>query len=88
MKTKNILSVALFLICATFFIAASSISKSNASLISGDCHNCGTASACEIGGQSSGWTNCEYNPDVDPPDNCVVYGAGCGGFNPYPEVED
>lgn len=45
-----------------------------------DCHNCGTVSACEDGGQSYGYEDCIYDESSDPPDNCNVVLPYCGDW--------
>lgn len=75
--TKNLLALVLFACSMVFFIAASSINETN--IMVDDCYHCGSVSACEDGGQSYGWSGCVYNPDLDPPENCSVFGgSGCG----------
>jgi hypothetical protein len=84
---KNLLALAFFIISLSFLFAATSIQNNNALneslLVSGNCHHCGSISACRDGGQAYGWTACDYFPGSTPPDNCVVHGSSeCGGTDP------
>jgi hypothetical protein len=81
---KNNTSV-LFVILL-FIVSISTFAISNAaanSMPNDNCHHCGTESACTDGGQSYGYSACDYDESYDPPDNCAVYGFSCGG--PVPE---
>lgn len=75
-KNTSILFALLF-----FFASISTFTISQASanaMPGGDCHHCGSISACEDGGQSYGYNDCTYDGTKDPPDNCQVSGGSCG----------
>ena len=74
MSSKNIISGILCLFSVFFFIAASEIQDEQI-IMAGSCYHCGSVSACESGGQSYGWTGCDYEPDNSPPNNCLVHGS-------------
>ena len=77
-KTKNFVSSFVFLLSAFFFIASSTLYKSEM-VPPPNCYHCGTVAACEEGGQEYGWTNCDYFPNSSPPDNCRVHGSSACG---------
>lgn len=78
-STKNVMAFLLLLFSLTFFIAANHLNTTYL-INTGDCHSCASISACEDGGQVSGYHDCEYFPGHTPPDNCRVIGfPNCDG---------
>jgi hypothetical protein len=75
MTTSLKFSLIAFFLSVIFLLITVSIGSSATSMDLKVCHHCGSASACEDGGQAYGWTQCEYNPNLNPPDNCQVYGS-------------
>lgn len=80
--TKNLLSILFFAVSLLFLMAASNIA--NSAEPSGDCHHCGSVSACDAGGQPYGYHDCWSNPGGTLPDNCVVLGPNNCGDQPEP----
>lgn len=78
MKKHNLFASIIFGICLFLFVAASAYERNN-TLQGGECHHCGSVTACESGGQSYGYFACQYFPGQQPPDNCRVMGSNnCG----------
>lgn len=76
MKTKNVISVIIFIVSFFLFIAATSLEKNSVSLNPDECFNCGSVTACDSG-DTYGWTHCDYDGSATPPYNCTVHGAMC-----------
>jgi len=72
-------SLITLILSVIFLLITVSIGSSATSMDLKICYHCGTAEACDDGGQAYGWTGCHYVPGATPPNNCLPNGSPyCG----------